>query len=402
MSDRFLSKTASDLEPSGIRRFFDLAASMEGVISLGVGEPDFTTSWKIREASILSLEEGYTSYTANPGIPELRQEIAYYYASKYNTAYDPLEEVLVTVGASQAIDLAIRAIVNPGDEVIVVRPSFVSYLPVVQLVGGVPVPVDTTDVTHFIPTVEQIEAAITERTKAILICSPNNPTGTVMDKKSLADLAELCVAHDLVVISDEIYSELSYDEPHTSIASLDGMKERTIIINGFSKGFAMTGWRLGFALGPEAIVQAMLKIHQYTTMCASTTAQYGALEALRNGWDDVVHMKKSYQRRRNYIVRSFEEIGLPCHKPGGAFYAFPSIRPTGLSSVEFAEALLNEEKVAVVPGNVFGPSGEGHIRCSYASSMDHLQEAIRRMERFVSSYLASSQEEASEAVSTKP
>ncbi|TDQ40403.1 aminotransferase [Aureibacillus halotolerans] len=383
MSNRFLSSTAKNLQPSGIRRFFDLAAGMEGVISLGVGEPDFVTSWKIREASILSLEEGYTSYTANPGILSLRKEISKYYRTKYSLSYDPNSEVLVTVGASQGIDLAIRAVVNPGEEVIVIRPSFVSYLPTIELAGGIPVPIETTAETDFRPTADAIRHAVTDRTKAVMICSPSNPTGTVLNQSSLQEIADVCIEKDLLVITDEIYAELSYDEAHVSIASLSKMRERTIVINGFSKGFAMTGWRLGFALGPDDILQAMLKIHQYTTMCASTTAQHGALEALRNGWEDVAHMRKHYQRRRNYIVRSFQEMGLSCHMPGGAFYAFPSIKSTGFSSEEFAEKLLHEEKVAVVPGNVFGPSGEGHIRCSYASSMEQLQEAVRRMEQFI-------------------
>lgn len=379
----YLSETVARLKPSGIRRFFDLASSMEGVISLGVGEPDFVTSWNIREACILSLEQGYTSYTANAGLLELRQEIAAYLARKFHIEYDPETEILVTVGASQAIDLALRATVNPGEEVIVVEPSFVAYEPLVTLAGGVPVPVETNGDDHFKLRPDQIERVITERTKALIICSPNNPTGTVLHKEELEAIAQIAKKHDLLIISDEIYAELTYDDSYISFAAVDGMRERTILISGFSKGFAMTGWRLGFAAAPAEILQAMLKIHQYAMMCAPTMAQYGAIEALRNGDQDVEYMKKSYRRRRNYFVQSLNEIGLSCHMPGGAFYAFPSIRATGLTSEQFAEKLLLEEKVAVVPGNVFGASGEGYIRCSYASSLEQLQEAIKRMKRFL-------------------
>jgi aminotransferase len=379
----YLSETVARLKPSGIRRFFDLASSMEGVISLGVGEPDFVTSWNIREACILSLEQGYTSYTANAGLLELRQEIAAYLARKFHIEYDPETEILVTVGASQAIDLALRATVNPGEEVIVVEPSFVAYEPLVTLAGGVPVPVETNGDDHFKLRPDQIERVITERTKALIICSPNNPTGTVLHKEELEAIARMAQKHDLLIISDEIYAELTYDDSYISFAAVDGMRERTILISGFSKGFAMTGWRLGFAAAPAEILQAMLKIHQYAMMCAPTMAQYGAIEALRNGEQDVEYMKKSYRRRRNYFVQSLNEIGLSCHMPGGAFYAFPSIRATGLTSEQFAEKLLLEEKVAVVPGNVFGASGEGYIRCSYASSLEQLQEAIKRMKRFL-------------------
>lgn len=379
----YLSETVARLKPSGIRRFFDLASSMEGVISLGVGEPDFVTSWNIREACILSLEQGYTSYTANAGLLELRQEIAAYLARKFHIEYDPETEILVTVGASQAIDLALRATVNPGDEVIVVEPSFVAYEPLVTLAGGVPVPVETNGDDHFKLRPDQIERVITERTKALIICSPNNPTGTVLHKEELEAIAQIAKKHDLLIISDEIYAELTYDDSYISFAAVDGMRERTILISGFSKGFAMTGWRLGFTAAPAEILQAMLKIHQYAMMCAPTMVQYGAIEALRNGEQDVEYMRKSYRRRRNYFVQSLNEIGLSCHMPGGAFYAFPSIQSTGLTSEQFAEKLLLEEKVAVVPGNVFGASGEGYIRCSYASSMEQLQEAIKRMKRFL-------------------
>ncbi|MFS1517453.1 aminotransferase [Bacillus sp. SCS-151] len=381
----FLSDTVLSLKPSGIRRFFDLAASMDGVISLGVGEPDFVTGWSIREACILSLEQGYTSYTANAGLLELRQEIASYLKSQYMLQYNPDQEILVTVGASQALDLALRAIVNQGDEVIVVEPSFVSYAPLVTLAGGKPIAIQTTETDQFKLKPEHIEKVISEKTKAIMICSPNNPTGAVLTKEELEAIAEIVDKYNLVVISDEIYSELSYDEQHYSIANVNGMRERTIVINGFSKGFAMTGWRLGYVAAPAELLQAMLKIHQYSMMCAPTPVQYGAIEALKNGRQDVDGMKKSYRRRRNYFVQSLVDIGLDCHLPGGAFYAFPSIKSTGLTSEQFAEKLLIQEKVAVVPGHVFGESGEGHIRCSYASSMEQLQEAIKRINRFINS-----------------
>ncbi|AMX82476.1 aromatic amino acid aminotransferase [Geobacillus subterraneus] len=379
----YVSETVAGLKPSGIRRFFDLASSLDDVVSLGVGEPDFVTSWSIREASILSLEQGYTSYTANAGLFELRQEIAAYLRRKFHVEYRPEAEILVTVGASQAIDLALRAIVNPGDEVIVVEPGFVAYEPLVVLAGGTPVAVHASGADGFQLAPARIEQAITERTKAVIICSPNNPTGTVLRPSELDALARLAERHDFLVIADEIYAELTYEGEYTSMAAVPGMRERTILISGFSKGFAMTGWRLGFAAAPQDILQAMLKIHQYAMMCAPTMAQYGALEALRNGEHEVEHMRNSYRRRRNYFVAALNEIGLPCHLPGGAFYAFPSIRHTGLTSEQFAERLLLEEKVAVVPGNVFGASGEGYIRCSYASSLEQLQEAIKRMKRFL-------------------
>jgi aminotransferase len=374
------------LQPSGIRRFFDLAANMEGVISLGVGEPDFVTSWGVREACIASLHNGHTSYTANAGLMELRQEISRYLAQEFEVEYSAANDIIVTVGASQALDLSIRAIVDPGDEVIVIEPSFVSYAPLIELVGGRAVRVGADAERGFSINFDDLEAAITERTKAILLCFPNNPTGTMLTRDELIQVSRLVEKHDLLVLSDEIYAELSFDEKFTSFPTLPNMKDRTILISGFSKGFAMTGWRLGFVSGPTDIIEAMLKIHQYAMMCASTMAQYGAIEALKNGRQDIEAMKKSYRRRRNYFVASLNEIGLPCHNPGGAFYAFPSIKPTGLSSQEFAERLLLEEKVAVVPGDVFGESGEGYVRCSYASSLEQLQEAIKRMERFVKQF----------------
>ncbi|MEW4241945.1 aminotransferase [Priestia megaterium] len=382
-----LSTTVQQLKPSGIRRFFDLAASMDNVISLGVGEPDFVTSWAVREASILSLERGYTSYTANAGLLELRFEIMKYMKRNFNVSYDYKDDIIVTVGGSQALDITMRALINPEDEIIVVEPNFVSYSPLISLAGGVPVAIETTAGTEFKLQPRQIEEVITSNTKALLLCSPNNPTGSSLSKEELQAIADIVIKHDLLVITDEIYAELTYDEEFTSIASLEGMKERTIIISGFSKGFAMTGWRLGYICAPTEIAKAMLKIHQYTMMCAPTMAQYGAIEALQNGQHDVEEMRKSYRRRRNYMVKSLNQIGLECHSPGGAFYVFPSIKKTGLSSEEFAEQLLLEERVAVVPGNVFGKGGEGHIRCSYASSMESLEESIKRISRFVENKL---------------
>ncbi|MGE7684547.1 aminotransferase [Peribacillus simplex] len=382
----YVSKTIAELKPSGIRRFFDLAANLEGVVSLGVGEPDFVTSWAVREAAINSLEEGYTSYTANAGLYELRSEISGYMEKQFHVSYRPEDQIIVTVGASQALDIALRTILNPGEEVIVVEPCFVAYAPLVTMAGGISVTVQTSKEDDFKLTPQQLEAAITPKTKAVLICSPNNPTGTQLGHEELVMLADIVKKHDLLVISDEIYAELAYDEKFTSFAAIDGMLERTIVINGFSKGFAMTGWRLGFVCAPKEISEAMLKLHQYAMMCAPTVAQHAALEALKHGMQDVEEMRRSYRRRRNYIVKSFNEMGLDCHNPGGAFYAFPSIEKTGMTSMEFAEKLLTEELVAVVPGDVFGESGEGHIRCSYASSMEQLQEALRRMERFMKNH----------------
>ncbi len=382
-TSKYLSNTVQSIQPSGIRRFFDLASSMENVISLGVGEPDFVTPWNVIEASYHSLEQGYTAYTANAGLFELRKEISRYMKRRFGVTYSAEEEIVVTVGASQAIDLALRAVLNPGEEVIVVEPSFVSYAPTVTLAGGVPVPVNTYSQDDFKLQPEQIEAAITDKTKVIMLCSPNNPTGTVLSKGDLERIAEVVEKHDLLVISDEIYAELTYDEPYTSFPAVKNMRDRTILISGFSKAFAMTGWRLGFACGPKAILQAMLKIHQYTMMCAPTMAQHAALEALVNGQKDVVKMKESYRQRRSLVIHALEEMGLSCHVPGGAFYVFPSIEGTGLSSEEFAEQLLMKEQVAVVPGNVFGESGEGHVRCSYATSVQKLEEAMRRIDRFL-------------------
>lgn len=381
----YLSQTAKELKPSGIRKFFDLAASMEGVISLGVGEPDFITPWNIREAAILSLEQGYTSYTANPGLIELREEITLYLSTRFGVHYDPKNQIIVTIGASQALDLAFRAIVNPCDEVLIVEPAFVSYGPLVSIAGGTPIPISTSADNGFKVTPEQIEQAITPRTKAILLCSPNNPTGSMLTREELEGIANVIEKHDLFVLSDEIYAELSYDETFTSFAAIEGMYERTILINGFSKGFAMTGWRLGYVAAPKELIAVMLKIHQYTTMCAPIMLQKGAIEALRNTYHEVESMRQSYARRRNYVVQTLNQMGLNCHTPGGAFYVFPSIRATGLTSEQFAEELLIQEKVAVVPGNVFGESGEGYVRCSYATSMQQLQEAMKRIRHFLES-----------------
>ncbi|WP_400162024.1 aminotransferase [Brevibacillus sp. TJ4] len=382
---RRLSSTVASLKPSGIRRFFDLAASMEGVISLGVGEPDFVTPWRMREASISSLERGYTAYTSNAGMLELRVEIQKYLEERFSVSYHPEKEILVTVGASEAIDIALRAILDPGDEVLVVEPCYVSYEPVIRLAGGVPVFLKTTMDNQFKLTPEELEKHISPRTKAIIFCYPNNPTGSTMSAEEWKALLPILEKHDLLVISDEIYAELTYGKMHDSIAALPGMKERTILISGFSKAFAMTGWRLGYVCAEPELLAGMLKIHQYTMLCAPTMAQMAALEALRHGRADMERMIESYRQRRNYVVDGFQQIGLACHEPEGAFYAFPSVAATGLSAPDFAERLLLEEKVAVVPGDVFGQSGEGHIRCSYATSMEQLKKALDRMERFVQS-----------------
>ncbi|GAF14498.1 LOW QUALITY PROTEIN: aspartate aminotransferase [Bacillus sp. JCM 19045] len=365
---------------------FDLASKMDNVISLGVGEPDFVTPWNVREASISSLERGMTAYTANAGLLELRVAISDYMNNRFQVDYNPDNEVLVTVGASEAIDLGMRSIINPGDEVIIVEPTFVSYAPLVSMAGGVPVAVGTTAASHFEVLPEDIEAAITDKTKAIMICYPNNPTGATISRAKLEQIATIVKKHDLIVFSDEIYAELSYEKDHVCFSSLPAMKEQTIVINGFSKAFAMTGWRLGFVLAPPDLLDAMLKIHQYSLMCAPTMAQYGALEAMRNGMEDIEKMTLSYQQRRNFFVKTAKEIGLPCHKPDGAFYAFPSIAHTGWTAEEFAEKLLIEERVAVVPGSVFGKGGEGHIRCSYATSLVNLEEALKRIGRFLEAH----------------
>lgn len=378
-----LSPVVKSIPPSGIRKFFDLVTETKGVISLGVGEPDFVTPWHIREASIYALEKGYTMYTSNYGLLELREEISRDINENYSVNYDPRSEILVTVGVSEALDLAMRAIICPGDEVLIPEPSFVAYAPVTALAGGTPVLMPTTMENEFRLTPEQVEKAITPRTKALLLSYPNNPTGAVMDKKGLLALAEIVKSHDLIAISDEIYDKLTYMGEHTCLSSLPGMKERTILLNGFSKAYAMTGWRVGYAAGNSDFIGAMTKIHQYSIMCAPITAQKAALEALKNGRPAMKRMVQEFSRRRHLVIQSFKDMGLPCFEPGGAFYAFPKISVTGLSSEEFAGQLLKEEKVAVVPGNAFGEAGEGFIRVSYAYSVDDLSEAFRRMTRFV-------------------
>ena len=383
MNSSYLSDYVQKIPPSGIRKFFDLAATIDGVISLGVGGPDFVTPWHAREACINSLEEGYTAYTPNAGLLELRNEISDYLYRRFNVSYHPTNEIIVTVGGSQALDITLRTILNPGDEVLVIEPCFVSYAPLIDLCGGISVRVSTSPENGFKITPEQLETAITPKTKAVMLCSPNNPTGTFLNKNDLEALSKVIIQHDLLVLSDEIYAELTYDEEFTSIASISGMRERTFLISGFSKGFAMTGWRLGYVCAPKDFISPMLKIHQYTIMCAPTMSQFAAIESLKHGENEVGEMIHSYRRRRNFFVESLNEIGLPCHNPGGAFYVFPSIRNTGLTSEEFAENLLLKQKVAVVPGSVFGKSGEGYIRCSYASSMEALQEALKRMKNFL-------------------
>ncbi|MBP1934752.1 aminotransferase class I/II-fold pyridoxal phosphate-dependent enzyme [Ammoniphilus resinae] len=381
-----LSKTIQEIPPSGIRKYFDLASTMENVISLGVGEPDFVTPWSIREASISTMERGYTTYTSNSGLPELRYEIGKYLAESFQVHYDDKKEMIITVGASEAIDIALRAILDPGDEVLIIEPCYVSYEPTVKLAGGVPVSVTTDMSTKFKITADILREKITSKSKAIIFCYPNNPTGATMSKEDWLPIIDLIKEHDLLVLSDEIYGELSYDQHHFSAASLPGMKDRTILISGFSKAFAMTGWRIGYACGPEDIIQAMLKIHQYTMLCAPIMGQWAAVEALRNGQKAKDDMVASYRQRRNYVSKMFNQIGLECLVPEGAFYAFPSITATGLTSDQFAEQLIKEAQVAVVPGHVFGIGGEGHIRCSYATSMENLEKAIERMGKFVEQY----------------
>ena len=378
-----LSKKAVSLAPSGIRKFFDIVSEMEDAISLGVGEPDFDTPWRVREEGIYSLERGRTFYTSNAGLKELKLEISRYLARTIQVDYDYSREVLVTVGGSEAIDLAFRAMLDPGDEVLIPQPSYVSYLPCAVLADGVPVTIPLQHENSFKLTREELEAAITPRTKILVLPFPNNPTGAVMTREDLEPIAQAVMEHDLYVVSDEIYSELTYSGQHCSIASLPGMRGRTLVINGFSKGFAMTGWRLGYICGPAPIVEQMTKIHQYAIMCAPTTSQYAAVEALRNCGRDVEQMRESYNQRRRFLMNEFRKMGLQCFEPYGAFYAFPSIREFGMTSEEFATRLLQEEKVAVVPGTAFGDCGEGFLRISYAYSLADLKEAIGRLEKFV-------------------
>ena len=378
-----LSDTIVQIKPSGIRKFFDIVSEMKDAISLGVGEPDFETPWHIRDEGIYSLEKGRTFYTSNAGLKELKIEICNYLKRRYDLSYHYENEVLVTVGGSEAIDIAMRAMVNPGDEVLIPQPSYVSYEPCALLTGAKPVIINLKHENQFRLTAQELEEAITEKTKLLVLPFPNNPTGAIMERKDLEEIAEVIKKHDIFVISDEIYSELCYTDQHVSIANIEGMQERTILINGFSKSYAMTGWRLGYACGPKEIIEQMTKIHQFCIMCAPTTSQYAAVEALKNGDEDVQNMREAYNQRRRYLVHAFKEMGLECFEPFGAFYMFPSIESTGLSSDEFCERLLHEQEVAVIPGSAFGESGEGHVRISYSYSMNHLREACRRMRKFL-------------------
>ena len=378
-----LSKTITTIEPSGIRKFFDIVSEMDDAISLGVGEPDFDTPWHIRDEGIYSLEKGRTFYTSNAGLKELKIEISRYLDRRFGLSYDYNKEMLVTVGGSEAIDIAMRAMLDPQDEVLIPQPSYVSYVPCCVLANGTPVPIELKAENEFRLTAEELEAAITPKTKLLVMPFPNNPTGAVMEKKDLEAVAEVVKKHDLFVLSDEIYAELTYLENHVSIASIPGMRERTIVINGFSKSHAMTGWRLGYACGPEVIIKQMLKIHQFAIMCAPTTSQYAAVEALRNGDEDVAMMREEYNGRRRYVLERFKEMGLSCFEPFGAFYVFPCIKDLGMTSDEFATKLLQTKKVAVVPGTAFGACGEGFLRISYAYSLDDLRIALDRVAEFV-------------------
>ena len=378
-----LNEKITTIKPSGIRKFFDIVSEMEDAISLGVGEPDFDTPWHIRDEGIYTLEKGRTFYTSNAGLKELRIEIAKYLDRRFHLQYDPLNEILITVGGSEGIDNAFRAMIDPGDEVLIPQPSYVSYGPCCVLAGGVPVIIELQEKDQFRLTPEALEAAITPKTKILVLPFPNNPTGAVMEKSDLEAIAEVVIKHDLFVLSDEIYAELCYLEEHTSIASLPGMRERTIVINGFSKSHAMTGWRLGYACGPKVIMDQILKIHQFAIMCAPTNSQYAAVEAMRNGDEDVAMMREQYNQRRRFLVHEFKRMGLQCFEPFGAFYIFPSIKEFGMSSDEFATRLLQEEKVAVVPGTAFGDCGEGFLRISYAYSLDNLKVALGRLEKFI-------------------
>ena len=378
-----LSNTVKEIKPSGIRRFFDVVSEMKDAISLGVGEPDFDTPWHIREEGIYSLEKGRTFYTSNAGLKELRVEICNYLQRRLGLEYHFNDEIIVTVGGSEAIDLAIRAMIDPGDEVLVPQPSFVSYIPCVQLAYGKPVPIELKEENNFKLTKDEILEKITDKTKLLVLPFPNNPTGATLDRKDLEEIAEVCIDKDIFVLSDEIYSELTYNGEHVSIACIPGMRERTVLINGFSKAYAMTGWRLGYAAAPAVIMKQMIKIHQFAIMSAPTTSQYAAIEAMKNGDEDVKRMCESYNQRRRFVLHRFKEMGLDCFEPFGAFYAFPSIKKFGMTSDEFATRLLKEEKVAVVPGIAFGDCGEGFLRISYAYSLEDLKEALGRLEKFV-------------------
>ncbi len=383
--DDVLSDKIKTIKPSGIRKFFDIALTLEGVISLGVGEPDFPTPWAIRSVAISALEKGKTVYTSNSGLIQLREEIAKYIKRKNNIDYDPDHEVIVTVGGSEAIDISLRALINPGDEVLIVEPCFVCYAPIVTLSGGVPISIDTKVENNFKLTPESLKEKITDKTKLLVLPFPSNPTGAIMTREDLQAIADVLKDTNIFVLSDEIYSELTFGRKHCSIAEIEGMQERTIMVNGFSKAFAMTGWRLGYLAAPEPIVTQVLKIHQYAIMCSPTVSQYAAIEALTNCEEEVETMVNEYDKRRRLVVKTFNNMGLECFNPEGAFYVFPCIKSTGLSSEEFCERLLMEEKIAVVPGNAFGESGEGFIRVSYAYSVKHLIEALKRIEKFVKS-----------------
>jgi aminotransferase len=379
----YLAPLVREIQPSGIRKFFDLAAGSKDIISLGVGEPDFKTPWHVREACVYSLEKGFTGYTSNAGMPELREGIANYLHTRFDVQYNPDDEIIATVGGSEAIDLALRALISPGDEILIPEPCYISYSPITAIGGGIPVGIETFGENNFKLTAEGLEAKITPRSKVLILCYPSNPTGAIMGREDWEPIAKVVEKHDLIVISDEIYAELTYGSNHVSFASLPGMRERTILVSGFSKAFAMTGWRMGYACGHPDLISAMLKIHQYTVMCAPSMGQVAALEALTNGLEEKDRMADSYNQRRRLIVKGLRDAGLECHEPQGAFYAFPSIRHTGLTSDEFAQRLLREYKVAAVPGSVFGLGGEGYLRCSYATSVAQLNEAIERIGAFV-------------------
>lgn len=378
-----LSKVIKEVKPSGIRKFFDIVSEMKDAISLGVGEPDFDTPWHIREEGIYSLERGRTFYTSNAGLKELKVEISKYLERKINVLYDYHDEIMVTVGGSEAIDIAMRAMLDPGDEVLIPQPSYVSYLPCAQLIHAVPVIIELKEENQFRLTKQELLDSITDKTKMLVLPFPNNPTGAIMEREDLEEIAKVCVEKDIFVLSDEIYSELTYKEKHVSIASMPGMKERTVVINGFSKAFAMTGWRLGYAAAPKVILQQMLKIHQFAIMCAPTTSQYAAVDALKHGEHDVEKMTEAYNQRRRYLLHEFKEMGLDCFEPYGAFYVFPNIKRFGMTSEEFATRLLEEEKVAVVPGTAFGDCGEGFLRISYAYSLESLKVALARVRNFI-------------------
>ena len=390
---KLVADKVAAIQPSGIRKFFDIVSEMDDVISLGVGEPDFDTPWHIRDEGIYSLEKGRTYYTSNAGLLELRQEISKYVQNKYKVSYDPKSEILVTVGGSEAIDLSMRAMLEPGDEVLIPQPSFVAYEPCAVMADGVAKFIDLKAENEFRLTADDLRAAITDRTKILVMPFPNNPTGSIMPRKELEEIAQVVIENDLIVVSDEIYAELTYyDEPHVSIASLPGMKERTLLLNGFSKTFAMTGWRLGYACGPAELIKQMTKLHQFGIMSAPTTSQYAGVSALKNGDEDVAHMRDEYNGRRRYLMHRFKEMGLECFEPFGAFYAFPCIKEFGMTSDEFATRFLQEEKVAVVPGTAFGACGEGFLRISYAYSLEALKEALDRMEHFVQKLRAEKKE----------